>query len=191
MPKKKIEREEILRICWEIFHREGYKKASLQHVADAVGLGKAGLLHHFGSKEGLMQAVLTYARQAYRSYVLDVVKEDLPFEQRLEKMFRRELRLVRIDQRGCFFANMILETSQQGTFNVQLKDFFNDWLRATTELLSERFPPTEAEERAYRYFIDYEGSVMLYKLPGDEEHLQRFIARSLAMLDTPLKLTSP
>jgi AcrR family transcriptional regulator len=44
-----------------LFARRGYAKTSVQEVADAVGLSKAGLLHHFPSKEALHQAVLSQA----------------------------------------------------------------------------------------------------------------------------------
>ena len=41
-----------------LFARRGFAKTSVQDVADAVGLSKAGLLHHFPSKEALHEAVL-------------------------------------------------------------------------------------------------------------------------------------
>lgn len=41
-----------------IFARRGFAKTSVQDVADAVGLSKAGLLHHFPSKEQLHDAVV-------------------------------------------------------------------------------------------------------------------------------------
>ncbi|MGY1811963.1 TetR/AcrR family transcriptional regulator [Blastococcus sp. SYSU D00820] len=45
-----------------LFARRGFAKTSLQDVADAVGLSKAGLLHHFPSKDALRTAVLAQAR---------------------------------------------------------------------------------------------------------------------------------
>jgi len=41
-----------------LFARRGFAKTSVQDVADAVGLSKAGLLHHFHSKDALREAVL-------------------------------------------------------------------------------------------------------------------------------------
>ncbi len=187
MPKQKITKDEILHLCWEIFHREGYNSTSLQTVAAAAGMSKAGLLHHFSNKEGLMRAVLGYARRGYQTYVLDVALEDTPLEERIAKMLRRQLKLGRIEQRGCFFANTILETGQDGTFKPELKHFYDDWMQAMIDLLSERFSTEEAAERAYRYFIDYEGSMMLYKMDGDDEHLQRCAIRCLEMLNIPIK----
>ena len=44
-----------------LFARRGFAKTSVQDVADAVGLSKAGLLHHFPSKDALHEAVLAQA----------------------------------------------------------------------------------------------------------------------------------
>jgi AcrR family transcriptional regulator len=44
-----------------LFARHGFEQTSVQAVADAVGLSKAGLLHHFPSKDALHEAVLAHA----------------------------------------------------------------------------------------------------------------------------------
>jgi AcrR family transcriptional regulator len=59
-----------------LFARRGFAKTSVQDVADAVGLSKAGLLHHFPSKEALYGAVREQA-EALGIRVLDAVR-DLP-----------------------------------------------------------------------------------------------------------------
>ena len=50
--------EGILDRAAALFARRGFAKTSIQEVADAVGLSKAGLLHHFPSKDALHAAVL-------------------------------------------------------------------------------------------------------------------------------------
>jgi AcrR family transcriptional regulator len=45
-----------------LFARRGFEQTSVQAVADAVGLSKAGLLHHFPSKDALREAVLAQAQ---------------------------------------------------------------------------------------------------------------------------------
>ncbi|PRY51713.1 TetR family transcriptional regulator [Geodermatophilus tzadiensis] len=59
-----------------LFARGGFAKTSVQDVADAVGLSKAGLLHHFPSKDALYEAVLAQA-DTLGTQVLDEVG-DLP-----------------------------------------------------------------------------------------------------------------
>jgi AcrR family transcriptional regulator len=44
-----------------LFARRGFEQTSVQAVADAVGYSKAGLLHHYPSKEALHGAVLAQA----------------------------------------------------------------------------------------------------------------------------------
>ncbi|WP_406053473.1 TetR/AcrR family transcriptional regulator [Kribbella sp. NBC_00889] len=51
-------REEILTAALEVIARHGYRKTSTKELAAAVGLSEAGLLHYFGSKEKLFEAVL-------------------------------------------------------------------------------------------------------------------------------------
>jgi AcrR family transcriptional regulator len=51
-------REEILTAALEVIARQGYRKTSTKELAAAVGLSEAGLLHYFGSKEKLFEAVL-------------------------------------------------------------------------------------------------------------------------------------
>ena len=46
-----------------LFARRGLEQTSVQAVADAVGLSKAGLLHHFPSKDALRDAVVGQAAQ--------------------------------------------------------------------------------------------------------------------------------
>ena len=57
--KTRERRQEILDAAVEVFSAAGFHKGSLRDVADKVGLSQADLLHHFPSKEQLLQAVLT------------------------------------------------------------------------------------------------------------------------------------
>ena len=68
--------EGILDRAAALFARRGFAKTSVQDVADAVSLSKAGLLHHFPSKDALHEAVLAQAGTLGRR-VLDQVG-DLP-----------------------------------------------------------------------------------------------------------------
>lgn len=50
--------ERILIEAFELFAQRGYSATSLGQVAVAADISKAGLLHYFGSKQGLFAAVL-------------------------------------------------------------------------------------------------------------------------------------
>lgn len=50
-------RAEILEHCAALFDKVGYHKASMQMVADEVGLGKPTLYHYFDSKLAILYAI--------------------------------------------------------------------------------------------------------------------------------------
>ncbi|MBX3539371.1 MAG: TetR family transcriptional regulator [Chelatococcus sp.] len=51
-------RAEILTAATKVFHRKGYEAASLQDIADELGIRKASLFYYFPSKEELLHEVL-------------------------------------------------------------------------------------------------------------------------------------
>lgn len=56
--KKDANRENILKIAREIFSKYGFKKTTLDDIANAVRKGKSSLYYYFKSKEDLFQAVI-------------------------------------------------------------------------------------------------------------------------------------
>jgi AcrR family transcriptional regulator len=68
--------ERILDRAAALIARHGFEHTSVQAIADAVGLSKAGLLHHFPSKDALHAAVLTQSDELGRRIVDQV--EHLP-----------------------------------------------------------------------------------------------------------------
>jgi AcrR family transcriptional regulator len=64
--------EQILDRAAALFARHGLEHTSVQAVADAVGLSKAGLLHHFPSKDALQAAVLAESDRLGEQVVREV-----------------------------------------------------------------------------------------------------------------------
>ena len=56
--KKDINKEQILKIAQEVFSKYGYKKTTLDDIANAVRKGKSSLYYYFNSKEDIFQAVI-------------------------------------------------------------------------------------------------------------------------------------
>lgn len=57
-PKGERRREEIVHAAFQAFSAQGYRNASVVQIAASVGVSRAGLLHHFPTKESLLKAVL-------------------------------------------------------------------------------------------------------------------------------------
>ncbi len=56
--KGRERRAEILRAALDLIGRNGFRGSTLQDIADAVGVSKAGVLHYFDSKADLYAEVL-------------------------------------------------------------------------------------------------------------------------------------
>jgi AcrR family transcriptional regulator len=56
--KGRAKRSEIIEQAMTLFGESGYRGASLREVAARCGMSHPGLLHHFPTKEALLQAVL-------------------------------------------------------------------------------------------------------------------------------------
>ncbi|MBI9098231.1 MAG: TetR/AcrR family transcriptional regulator [Spirochaetaceae bacterium] len=58
MPLKLYEKEKILDACFEVFVLHGYVKTSTAMLAEAAGISKALIFHHFESKKKLYISIL-------------------------------------------------------------------------------------------------------------------------------------
>jgi TetR/AcrR family transcriptional regulator len=56
-------RTRLLNAAVRVFDRKGYAGASVREIAEAAGVSKPALYYHFGSKEGMLLAILRQAEQ--------------------------------------------------------------------------------------------------------------------------------
>jgi len=78
-------REQILGVARQLIETRSYLGFSFQDVADAVGVRKASLYHHFPTKEALGIEVIRQATQSFKAW--DAAKVRTP-EAALESYFR-------------------------------------------------------------------------------------------------------
>jgi AcrR family transcriptional regulator len=75
-------REKILDVAESLFARRGFAGVGLREVAEATGLSKSALFHHFRSKEQLYHEVILRVLLRIRErFDADVVRSDSPREQ--------------------------------------------------------------------------------------------------------------
>lgn len=56
--KSAVRRAEIVRAARDSFVEHGYERSTLRGIAERAGMSTVGMLHHFGSKEELLVAVI-------------------------------------------------------------------------------------------------------------------------------------
>lgn len=85
---------EILEAAARVIHAQGYDGASIQDIASACGLTKAGLYHHIRSKEHLLLEIMHYGMDLFEENVLDQVTSITDPLERLRECMARNIRLV-------------------------------------------------------------------------------------------------
>jgi AcrR family transcriptional regulator len=69
-------REAIIEAAARVFQTKGYHAASVQDVADAVGILKGSLYHHIESKEELLYLIVKEPRARLYRAVAEIVADD-------------------------------------------------------------------------------------------------------------------
>ncbi len=64
----------ILQQAARLIYLKGYEGTSMQDIADACGMTKAGLYHHIATKEGMLLAIMHYGMDLFEERVLEPVK---------------------------------------------------------------------------------------------------------------------
>jgi AcrR family transcriptional regulator len=135
--KSIVPREKVYEIAAEVFHQKGYDNTSMNDIAEAVGLTKAGLYHHVTSKERLLFTILDYGMDMTEAYVvepLESVKDPL---RRLKKMIELHLKLIlegrKLAVTGLLHECQGLSRQDQVRINRRKKQY----VRLVTKLVGE------------------------------------------------------
>ena len=84
----------MCRTAAQLFRDRGFDATSVSDVARALGLTKAGLYHHFESKEALLFEVMMFGLDKVRDEVLVPVRGIRDPEQRLRQLIARHARIA-------------------------------------------------------------------------------------------------
>ncbi|GAA1862135.1 TetR/AcrR family transcriptional regulator [Pseudonocardia ailaonensis] len=112
-PRKRVSRAErerqILEAAIAVFSERGYAAASMDAVAERVGVTKPVVYTHYGSKEGLLLACVSWIRSA----LLEATATAASSTDDPEEMLRRgTLAFFRfLDERSSTFALLFHETA--------------------------------------------------------------------------------
>jgi TetR/AcrR family transcriptional regulator, cholesterol catabolism regulator len=116
-----VNRDQILDSAAQIFCEKGYHGASMADIAQAVGLQKATLYHHFSSKQEILAELLDSALTLVTKNLAQVVKEDLPVEAKLRQAIRDYLQVI--CEKGNLSSVLIME------YRSLEKDLYQDHVR--------------------------------------------------------------
>ena len=88
---------EILERAAKLIFQSGYEATSMQEIAEACGLTKAGLYHHIKTKEALLLAIMHYGMDMFEDAVLAKTGDIVDPVARLRECMARNIALVTQD----------------------------------------------------------------------------------------------
>jgi AcrR family transcriptional regulator len=181
-------RREIVEAAVEVFSSSGFHKGSLRDVADRVGLSQAGLLHHFPSKEHLLEAVLTWRDDDARARLGE------PMPQGID-LLRGMVALARHNQRTPELVELHVILSAEGTsadhplhdyFITRYLDVLNVMRRAfeRAEALGQLKPGVDCSSAARTMIAVWDGLQVQWLLDRDQVDMARDLRRYIQSLLT-------
>lgn len=85
---------EIYRAAAQIICEKGYDATSMNDIAEAVGITKAGLYHHIPGKKDLLFRIMNFGLDALEAEVIAPTRTMADAEQRLRAIISNHVRLI-------------------------------------------------------------------------------------------------
>ena len=82
--RKEQKKESIRRAALELFQNYGFKKVSVNDIAERAGVSQVTIYNHFGSKEALVCDVLRWYAMILLAKYKNMIESDRPFLEKLE-----------------------------------------------------------------------------------------------------------
>jgi TetR/AcrR family transcriptional repressor of nem operon len=102
--------QRIIEAARQLFARKGFYGTSVADLAQATGMTKGALYHHFESKDALFFAVLEAARDTWREAIVRGVLKTKGALSRLAVLFDNHARLISEEETFCLvLTGLVLE----------------------------------------------------------------------------------
>ena len=130
-------RARLLRAAVSVFDRKGYAAASVREIVEIAGVTKPALYYHFGSKEGVLTAVLQAAASEFTFAMKRGVDRPGTARERLfaicadlHGLFREHVPVVRV-------AHSVFFGPAEGAPQFDFSTFDRDMERAVRQIIEE------------------------------------------------------
>lgn len=180
---------EVYRAAAELMVEKGFAGTSINDIAQAVGMTKAGLYHHISSKQDMLYRILNHALDELERMVSTPVRLIEDPEQRLHQLMR--LQILGSVKHGLAFTVLFLEKKHlapalQMEINERIKEH-HALIRETLRELAENGKLRSLDANiATLHVMNAMTGVARWKFQdfaSDEEHLiQETVAYTMAAL---------
>lgn len=177
----KVSKEKIIREARELFREKGYVGASMQDLADKVGLRKASLYMRFPNKEALVPDVLGLTLDETFSQP-DIASSD--WYTAYEALVRAIADSL-MDRRRCVGFHLAYGVGDDTPIAKQaVRAFFEAYRDRMTDILEKAMPRQLASVTAADALVRLEGATLLLAVFDDQTAMERAVDAVLAAVRT-------
>lgn len=131
--------QKIIEAATQLFVRKGFYGTSISDLAQATGLTKGALYHHFENKDALFFAVIETVRDTWENEVARDVLEARDALARLNILLDNHARLIRKDETICLVLSGLL-MEMEGTnpeFMIALREIYSELARFVEHIIKK------------------------------------------------------
>ncbi|UCD79926.1 MAG: TetR family transcriptional regulator [Desulfobacterales bacterium] len=99
---KSLRKKMIINAAIKVFHQKGYRSATLDDVANELGLTRPALYHYVSSKENLLSLIYLKALERFFAIIYEITGMDLSPPEKLRVFVRRHLHNIVIENLAMF-----------------------------------------------------------------------------------------
>ena len=173
---------------------EGLEGVTIGRLADDLGLSKAGVIGHFGSKADLQRAALRQAQAMFTAEVWEPCEDKAPGIERLRAVCETWIAHITHSpfEGGCFMTQVSTEwDAREGDLREEIAEGWGRWHKtlrrdAATAIANGDLPPdTDPEQIVFELMAIAMGLNQSLQLFGDQRATARARRAARRVLDTP------
>lgn len=171
--------------CLDAFIQAGTLDLSLDHLADKVATSKRMLIHYFGDRQNLEEAVMARLEERLRHrFQISSLPPGISLHTVVSLLWEQS---THAQSRGVLL--LIMDVTRRGwSGSRRAKAFYQEQQRLWVELLMKFLPDASAVEALLQLF---QGALLVYLVTGDHEQGRRALARMTLKEDTPRSRKRP
>jgi len=185
MAIQKTSREEILKQSAKLFKIKGYYNTSMSDIANACGLLKGSIYHHFKSKDDIGLESLKYIHQYFKDEIFSIANNNtLNTLEKIKFLVKRTDNYFLNSEGGCLLGNLALEVSWSNLdFKNEIKEYFLNWEKALTIIFENKFDKTKSKELSKEFVALIQGEIMMMNLHNDKERYLKVGKKMIQLLE--------
>ena len=167
-------RDELIKTAFELFYLNGVHSVGINQILAETGIAKKTLYTHFASKEVLLEAVIAYRDERFRTWIFGLMSQQSQAEAMVKAMFDglddwfNDRVATLMPFQGCFFVKVNAEflNHRVNELCFEHKQAIVDYLAAR---LSEHYPEPQANQLANQLALLKEGAIAQAYLGKDRQ----------------------